>query len=265
LEEITMRPVFVTLLAGAAAVLMASPAAASLIYNSQIQLSAQGFGNAPKDLTLQGKGTTSGCVGTAAGGGITFGTCTTDAQTFMGNGLSNLNGTTSMPSPLKDDLKYGNPTVSELGFTSAADIGVLFNATEPAGNSINVADITLSFYNTLSGNLLAAIDGQQNFLDSFAGNGVAGFVFMVDQDQQTYLNNLIFNGTNNLSNTRIGLGATLVGAAGGPDSFAVVNLSQPGGVPEPATWAMMLLGMGGLGAALRQRRRPQMALSATLA
>jgi hypothetical protein len=28
------------------------------------------------------------------------------------------------------------------------------------------------------------------------------------------------------------------------------------GVPEPATWAMMVLGLGGLGAALRSRRRP---------
>ena len=28
----------------------------------------------------------------------------------------------------------------------------------------------------------------------------------------------------------------------------------PGGVPEPATWAMMLMGFGGLGALLRRRR-----------
>jgi len=29
-----------------------------------------------------------------------------------------------------------------------------------------------------------------------------------------------------------------------------------GGVPEPATWAMMLIGFGGLGAAMRSRRKP---------
>ena len=43
-----------------------------------------------------------------------------------------------------------------------------------------------------------------------------------------------------------------------PNSFAfdLVSVSVLGAVPEPATWAMMLLGLGGLGAAMRSRRRP---------
>jgi hypothetical protein len=30
-------------------------------------------------------------------------------------------------------------------------------------------------------------------------------------------------------------------------------------VPEPATWALMLLGFGGIGLAMRRRRRPALA------
>jgi hypothetical protein len=55
-----------------------------------------------------------------------------------------------------------------------------------------------------------------------------------------------------------------------PDNFGGVALDveldrpigQPGGVPEPATWAMMLMGLGGLGASLRASRRRGAALTA---
>ncbi|HEX7947292.1 MAG TPA: PEPxxWA-CTERM sorting domain-containing protein, partial [Phenylobacterium sp.] len=33
-----------------------------------------------------------------------------------------------------------------------------------------------------------------------------------------------------------------------------VSIDTTGGVPEPATWAMMILGFGGIGAVLRRRR-----------
>ena len=49
---------------------------------------------------------------------------------------------------------------------------------------------------------------------------------------------------------------------GNDDSWGIDNLSvtsSTGGVPEPATWALMLLGFGGLGTALRSRRRATLA------
>jgi hypothetical protein len=44
---------------------------------------------------------------------------------------------------------------------------------------------------------------------------------------------------------------------GGPAVLSFQVNGGPGGVPEPATWAMMLVGFGGLGAAMRGARRKQ--------
>ncbi|MEO5493569.1 MAG: PEPxxWA-CTERM sorting domain-containing protein, partial [Sphingomonas sp.] len=43
--------------------------------------------------------------------------------------------------------------------------------------------------------------------------------------------------------------------AWGLDNFRVTAINATGGVPEPATWAMMLVGFGAIGGALRSRRK----------
>lgn len=251
-----MRRVLVTALATAAAGLLASPASASLVLNNQIQLSAQGFGAAPRDLTIQGAGTVSGCV-SAAGGSFAVGSsaCMGTDAAIDPNGVINTGG--GEPSPQTDNQKYGVPTEASLGITSAADIGVLFNGTQPGGGPINVTDVTLKFYNMLTGALVGSIDGSANFLNSNPGNGVAGFTFVVDTFETPYVNNLL-----NTYQIQFALEATTTGNAGGPDTFRLVNLrTGAGGVPEPATWAMMLLGFGGIGIAMRRSRRRNGVLS----
>jgi hypothetical protein len=53
-------------------------------------------------------------------------------------------------------------------------------------------------------------------------------------------------------------GATFTTTNGGFNDFKQLRLVlAPGSVPEPATWAMMLLGFGGIGMAMRRRRRSQ--------
>ena len=86
----------ISIAAGAvAAVAFAIPqsASASLVYDAAIQASAQGFGNAPRDLTLQATGQDtfeSGGLAVSPTGTIVFGNTISDPNPllFMGNGGS---------------------------------------------------------------------------------------------------------------------------------------------------------------------------------
>ena len=231
-------------------------ASASLVYDASIQAPAQGFGNAPRDLTLQATGQTgfeSGSVSVSSDGTIIFGDAISSSQVYMGNGVSNSSSLDAMPSPLADDQKYGIPTVGSLGITSADQIAVLFNAVEPSGNSINLADVTLKFFSS-TGTLLGAIDGQYNFENSFAGNGVAGFTFVVDAVQQSYVNELLALGG---TATRLALEASIENFDGGPETFLIYKIGSegpvpPASIPEPGTVALLGLGLFGFVAARRK-------------
>jgi LPXTG-motif cell wall-anchored protein len=256
--------------AALAAGITAAPQAAhaSLIFDSTINVTGQGFGNNPRILTLQERGNgddvQSGCVAARAGGSISIGSssCISDGQVFNGNGLTNVGG--DEVNPQSDNQKFGIPTLGELGFQDASDIGLLFNAIEPGGaakNDVNVNDVTLKFYGS-DGTLLAAIDGQQNFPTTETGNGRAGNVFVVDAEQQAFLNSTIF-GLPNFSDIRIALESTISAAQAGPESFTAINLNRSGStgggstggtpVPAPAGFGLFALAAAGLIGARRKK------------
>lgn len=226
--------------------MLPSAASASIIYNSEILVTGQGFGVEPRLLTVQetgnGDDVESACV--AAGSSISFGSsaCISDSQVYQGNGFTNQAG--DEVNPQADNHKYGTPTLSEMGYDDASDIGLLFNATEPSGDRVNINDVTLKFYSP-TGELLAAVDGNQELLSTNPGNGVAGFVFDIDPQQEAFLNPLIFTG--NFGDIRIALESTISDAQGGPESWYAINLNAPPSqVPAPPALGLFMLGAAGL-------------------
>lgn len=228
-------PLAACAVAAAVGLLAPHTAVAGLVYDSTIFVTGQGFGNVPRDLTLsspRNDSFESGAIGvtnTGSGNQIAFGTAIADGSVHDKNGVTNASGTASLPSPRMDDQKYGIPTIGSLGITTASQIGILFNATEPGGNSANVLDLTLKFYNA-KGDFLGAIDGEHNFLSTDTGNGSAGFVFRVDSAEQSFVNGLLALGG---PGTTLALEASIGDATGGPESFTVISLGPVNPVPEP--------------------------------
>jgi hypothetical protein len=256
------------LLAGAVAagaLAMPQAASASIIFDSVLYDTGTGFGNEPRLLTTQERGpradgTESACVG-VSGGQTSVGAnnCISDGSVFKGNGVTNVGG--DEVNPMREGNKYDTPTIGELGWNGAEDIGLIFNATEPSGNAVRIDDVTLKFF--LGDALIAAIDGNMTFDPTEAGNGVAGFLLAVDEEQQAFLNSTVF-GLGNFAAVRIALETTISGIAGGPESFWAANLNRTpsstgstgstGGTPVPAPAGIGLFALGALGLVARRRR-----------
>jgi hypothetical protein len=86
---------------------------------------------------------------------------------------------------------------------------------------------------------------------TFSGSDLAAAVTQADNGDQQALNT---NGRYTFTFDKAVDGVTL---ASGQNSFEVSNIGAA--VPEPTTWAMMLVGFGGLGGMLRNRRKAVLA------
>jgi len=207
----------------AAAIAMATvPAQANIVELTSAQLSGQGIGATTTALTLQSPGNS-----TTETGGVNLGGAFGDAQ----------------PGAQKNQLF----TLSSLGLSSASQLGLIVNLSEPGSEnppSVTLNSLTLTAFTAGGGTTVFGLApglAGTTLVQSASGLGGSGIVFGLDAPQASLLTSLGLN-------TQLGVSASFGNAQGGQDAIQVARLTSTiAAVPEPSTWAMMLLGFAGLG------------------
>jgi hypothetical protein len=136
------------------------------------------------------------------------------------------------------------------------------------GNLLNSTGDNIAFQTQALSDLGFTWDGS-TILQSFSDLAGSNPTFTPDLFGISYIGIHYGNGGGSPGGTafyRIDAGAGISGLTLNPPFPATSNLlvygtGPGGGVPEPATWAMLILGMGGVGAALRSRRRQGLAFA----
>lgn len=134
---------------------------------------------------------------------------------------------------------YVNGRVS--GLNTAFNSGgtpASFSATTPF--TLNSGYFTGAWNNGLVISVVGLVDGLQAYSDSFTVDATGPSLH-------------IFNWSN-LSSVRFSsAGGVNAGLSGAGNHFVLDNLTIDGAVPEPATWAMMMMGIGAIGFAMRRK------------
>jgi len=134
--------------------------------------------------------------------------------------------------------------------------------TAPFPFSFGTFDGTFSFAKTAGDTLTQDLPNLLTFGDiSFSASSISTISFTdapgVSTTGALYL--LGFSSKTGFENTATSLTLTFNSTASSAFSASATLATPPaaiGDVPEPASWAMMLVGFGGIGAALRSRRKP---------
>jgi hypothetical protein len=156
------------------------------------------------------------------------------------------------PTPTPVGNLYTFSTAATNALTNSLSFDWSVNPSLPGHDTVSLADTTAT---------ITITDLLNNHIQSFPAN------FILLQNATTpgggYQNSerLVFSFVDSLYDATVNntflVNLTLSGLQGGPISVTE-RIQQGAGfnaVPEPATWAMMILGMGGLGAVMRRRRQ----------
>jgi len=139
-------------------------------------------------------------------------------------------------------------SLGDLGIASAADLRVVFRPLEPAdpaGQDISLNNLQLSIYSP-TGSLLfnSGFFSPMEFADPTTGAGNSGFVFALDGAQVGQAQSAAF-GTGFAGNL-VGLAAAASNAAGSFETLYVASATAVAAVPEPETYALLLVGLAAL-------------------
>lgn len=194
----------------------------------EVAINGTGFGNVSTLITLQ----TQNGQSTSEAGCIGFGGSTTTCGISQVGKIKN----TSMTEPVP------------AGVTDAGALRFVFNAAQPAGSSINLNQLEVSFYGSSTTPLFTATLASPLTLTSTQpGIGNSGFVFQLDSTEAAQANTIL------KSVTEIGAGFAATSASGGPDTLFLATSTPTSATPEPASYA--LLGAGVLLLGLLKTKR----------